>query len=121
MITPKSLASADRTSAAEPLPKALNNRFYRTVWRWHFYAGLFVIPFMLILGVTGTIYLFKPQLDAAMYHNLMFVQPGNSMLPYAEQVQVAQGLILGRWLLSSRPMSRLIAALKSWLPAISKT
>jgi uncharacterized iron-regulated membrane protein len=46
------------------------NRFYRTVWRWHFYAGLFVIPFMLILAATGLIYLFKPQLDAAMYHNL---------------------------------------------------
>ena len=37
---------------------------YRTVWRWHFYAGLFCIPFVLWLSVTGTIYLFKPQIDA---------------------------------------------------------
>ncbi len=66
------------------------NRFYRTVWRWHFYAGLFVIPFMLVLGTTGIIYLFKPQLDAAMYHDLMFVQPGAATLPYAQQVQIAQ-------------------------------
>ncbi len=36
---------------------------YRTIWRWHFYAGLFVIPFILILSVTGAAYLFKPQLD----------------------------------------------------------
>ena len=36
---------------------------YRTIWRWHFYAGLFVIPFILILSVTGGAYLFKPQLD----------------------------------------------------------
>lgn len=36
---------------------------YRTLWRWHFYAGLFVVPFVLILSVTGAIYLFKPQLD----------------------------------------------------------
>lgn len=36
---------------------------YRTVWRWHFYAGLFVIPFILILSVTGAIYLFKPQVE----------------------------------------------------------
>ena len=36
----------------------------RTVWRWHFYAGLFCIPFVLWLSVTGTIYLFKPQIDA---------------------------------------------------------
>ncbi len=36
---------------------------YRTIWRWHFYAGLFVIPFVLILSVTGAAYLFKPQID----------------------------------------------------------
>lgn len=67
-----------------------SNRFYRTVWRWHFYAGLFVIPFMLILAATGIIYLFKPQLDAAMYHNLMFVQPETTTLSYTEQVQSVQ-------------------------------
>lgn len=37
---------------------------YRTIWRWHFYAGLFCIPFILSLSVTGAIYLFKPQIDA---------------------------------------------------------
>ena len=36
---------------------------YRTIWRWHFYAGLFVIPFVLILSMTGAAYLFKPQID----------------------------------------------------------
>jgi uncharacterized iron-regulated membrane protein len=36
---------------------------YRTIWRWHFYAALFVIPFILILSATGAAYLFKPQLD----------------------------------------------------------
>lgn len=37
---------------------------YRTLWRWHFYAGLFVVPFILLLALTGAAYLFKPQLDA---------------------------------------------------------
>ncbi|MEO5586387.1 MAG: PepSY domain-containing protein [Novosphingobium sp.] len=37
--------------------------FYRTIWRWHFYAGLLVIPFILILSVTGAAYLFKPQVE----------------------------------------------------------
>ena len=78
--------SVTRSSPSE----SPHNRFYRTIWRWHFYAGLFVIPFMLVLGTTGIIYLFKPQLDAAMYHNLMFVQPSSAMLPYTEQVQIAQ-------------------------------
>jgi len=39
------------------------SRLYATIWRWHFYAGLFVLPFVLILSVTGSIYLFKPQID----------------------------------------------------------
>lgn len=37
---------------------------YRTVWRWHFYAGLFCIPFVVFLSLTGSIYLFRPQVDA---------------------------------------------------------
>ncbi|MEO6607384.1 MAG: PepSY domain-containing protein [Aestuariivirga sp.] len=32
---------------------AASTRLYRAVWRWHFYAGLFVIPFLLMLAVTG--------------------------------------------------------------------
>lgn len=38
---------------------------YRAVWRWHFYAGLLCIPFVIFLCVTGSIYLFKPQIEAA--------------------------------------------------------
>ena len=37
---------------------------YRSVWRWHFYAGLLCIPFVLWLACTGTIYLFKPQVES---------------------------------------------------------
>jgi uncharacterized iron-regulated membrane protein len=36
---------------------------YGVVWRWHFYAGLFCIPFVLILTITGAIYLFNPQVE----------------------------------------------------------
>ena len=36
---------------------------YRTIWRWHFYAGLFVVPMVLILSLTGALYLFKPQVE----------------------------------------------------------
>jgi uncharacterized iron-regulated membrane protein len=40
------------------------NVTYRGLWRWHFHAGLFCIPFVIILAITGSIYLFKPQIDA---------------------------------------------------------
>jgi uncharacterized iron-regulated membrane protein len=36
----------------------------RTVWRWHFYAGLLTLPFVIILAVSGAIYLFKDQIEA---------------------------------------------------------
>lgn len=36
---------------------------YRTLWRWHFYAGLICIPFVIWLAVTGSAYLFRPQLE----------------------------------------------------------
>ncbi|HTR37733.1 MAG TPA: PepSY domain-containing protein [Bryobacteraceae bacterium] len=37
---------------------------YRTIWRWHFYAGLIAIPFIVFLATTGSIYLFRPQIEA---------------------------------------------------------
>ena len=54
--------------------------FYNLAWRWHFYAGLFVAPFMVMLALTGTLYLFKPQLDPLMYGNLMNVPAGHHSL-----------------------------------------
>ncbi|MGI4877108.1 MAG: PepSY-associated TM helix domain-containing protein, partial [Janthinobacterium lividum] len=39
-------------------------RWYNAVWRWHFYAGLFCIPFVIWLALTGTIYLWRPQIEA---------------------------------------------------------
>ncbi|WP_394199715.1 PepSY-associated TM helix domain-containing protein [Litoreibacter albidus] len=41
----------DLTADAQPEGGA--NKLYFAAWRWHFYAGLFVIPFLTILAVTG--------------------------------------------------------------------
>jgi uncharacterized iron-regulated membrane protein len=37
---------------------------YRAVWRWHFYASLLCMPFVVILAISGGIYLFKPQIES---------------------------------------------------------
>jgi uncharacterized iron-regulated membrane protein len=42
----------------------MNPTTYRALWRWHFHAGLFCIPFVVVLAITGSLYLFKPQIDA---------------------------------------------------------
>ncbi len=36
---------------------------YRAVWRWHFYAGIFCIPFVVVLAISGAIYLFKAEIE----------------------------------------------------------
>ncbi|MGU9829197.1 PepSY-associated TM helix domain-containing protein [Pseudomonas sp. LF242] len=64
--------------------------FYNLAWRWHFYAGLFVAPFMVLLALTGIIYLFKPQLDPLMYADLLTVQSAEHALSADEQLQRAQ-------------------------------
>jgi len=37
---------------------------YRTMWRWHFYAGLLCIPIVIVLSISGAIYLFKSEIEA---------------------------------------------------------
>jgi uncharacterized iron-regulated membrane protein len=64
--------------------------FYNLAWRWHFYAGLFVIPFLILLSVTGIIYLFKPQLDQLMYAELLQVTPAASAISADQQQALVQ-------------------------------
>ncbi|PKP93533.1 MAG: PepSY domain-containing protein [Alphaproteobacteria bacterium HGW-Alphaproteobacteria-16] len=71
-------------------------RLYRTIWRWHFYAGLFVIPFILLLSLTGAIYLFKPQLDRweeRGWRNL----PAATSVSADAQVAAALAALPGAW------------------------
>src|SRR5450830_505948 len=64
--------------------------FYNLAWRWHFYAGPFVAPFMVLLALTGIIYLFKPQLDPLMYGDLLTVPAAEHALSADEQLQRAK-------------------------------
>lgn len=48
--------------------------FYRAVWRWHFYAGLLVLPFLILLATTGALYLFRDELDAVVHADLKRVE-----------------------------------------------
>jgi uncharacterized iron-regulated membrane protein len=47
---------------------------YRAVWRWHFYAGLLVLPFMITLAFTGALYLFRDEIDGVVHANLKQVE-----------------------------------------------
>jgi uncharacterized iron-regulated membrane protein len=47
---------------------------HRTLWRWHFYAGLFVMPLLIVLAITGTLYCFQPQIEPLLYRDRMIVE-----------------------------------------------
>lgn len=68
---------------------------YRLVWKWHFIAALFVLPFMFILSISGGLYLYKPQIEEVYYADRLNVTPAGAPLPYADQiaaVEAAHGL-----------------------------
>ncbi|WP_322012112.1 PepSY domain-containing protein [Paraburkholderia sp. J12] len=68
--------SASATRAARPArPAGAVHPGYRTLWRWHFYAGLFVMPFLIVLAITGTIYCFQPQIEPLLYPQRLVVEP----------------------------------------------
>lgn len=39
---------------------------YRAIWRWHFYAGLIVVPFLLVLSLTGIVMLYGNSIETAL-------------------------------------------------------
>ena len=44
--------------------KPPGSRWYNAAWRWHFYAGMLCVPFVLWLATTGCIYAWRPQIEA---------------------------------------------------------
>ena len=59
---------------------------YRSVWRWHFYAGLFSAPLLIVLTLTGAIYLFDREIDGWWNRDMQAVAVGGAALPLAAQV-----------------------------------
>ncbi|MCP9222405.1 PepSY domain-containing protein [Erythrobacter sp. LQ02-29] len=84
-----------------------HERWYRTVWRWHFYAGLFTIPFILWLSVTGGIYLFKPQIEGWIdrpYDNLAAAGAPAAPSKLVERAEaVVPGSVLHRFVMREGP------------------
>ena len=48
---------------------------YQAVWRWHFYAGVLVMPFLMLLALTGGLYLFKDEIDQFANRRMIEVAP----------------------------------------------
>ncbi|MCO5064656.1 MAG: PepSY domain-containing protein [Rhizobiaceae bacterium] len=63
-------------------------RLYRSVWRWHFYAGIIVVPFLVVLAFTGLIMLYGNSIETFLGAK-HYVQPGGERVALVEQADAA--------------------------------
>lgn len=87
----------------KPRRPARQSGLYRAVWRWHFYAGLFCIPIIVMLCLTGTVYLLKPQIESLLYGHLMHVTPAGQTVSYQSQLQTVEAAYPGATISSVTP------------------
>jgi uncharacterized iron-regulated membrane protein len=80
---------SSQASAAAP------SSLYRAIWRWHFFAGLIAIPFMLLLATTGGLYLFKDEIDHTLFGYRNLVPVGAAALTPEALVKAASGAAPG--------------------------
>ena len=72
-------------------PPASRGTFVPLLLRLHFYAGLFVAPFLLVAALTGLAYTATPQLERWVYGaELTVADPGGPARPVAERIAAAR-------------------------------
>ncbi|MEZ8824604.1 PepSY-associated TM helix domain-containing protein [Vibrio amylolyticus] len=66
--------SANGSSQSSKSKAIAKSRYFLT-WRWHFYMGLFVVPFLLMLSLTGLVMLFDDEIENARYGEILSITP----------------------------------------------
>lgn len=93
------------------LPEGRANKLYFAAWRWHFYAGLFVIPFLSTLAITGMSMLWIAWIDGRDGERTVVV-PQEVVQPVSAQADAAVAAIPGGVLKQYiAPRTRDVAAL----------
>ncbi|KQT54289.1 hypothetical protein ASG43_01320 [Aureimonas sp. Leaf454] len=79
---------------------------YRAIWRWHFYAGLIAVPFMILLAVTGSLYLFRDEIDETIFsHRNVVAEQASPMLAPSRLAEAARSAVPGSRLTAYREPS----------------
>ncbi len=66
-----------------------NEILNKWLWKWHFIAGLISLPFILILSVTGIIYLFKAEYEQPRQKHIKEVVAQGTPISFQEQWEIA--------------------------------
>lgn len=75
---------------ATPDAAAAANRQWRAVWRMHFYSGIFALPFILLMTVTGLVILYTQPIQDWTQDRLYKVDAGGETVSYEEQVAAVE-------------------------------
>lgn len=60
--------------------------------RLHFYAGIFVAPFLVVAAVSGGLYAIAPTLEQFVYRDYLHVESTGPTAPISEQIAAAQAV-----------------------------
>ena len=63
---------------------------YAAVWRWHFYAGLYVAPFLILLALTGLVMLAEGPIERWQLGALLVNTPGGTATSHQARLDAAR-------------------------------
>ncbi len=84
------------TTIAMDTPSALGIKLYGAVWRWHFYAGLIVVPFLTFLAVTGLIMHYGNSIDTFLGSKYHVTAGGERASSIAQALMAEQSVSGGK-------------------------
>ena len=67
-----------------------SNAMLLLITRLHFYIGLFVGPFIFVAALTGTLYVLTPQIESAIYKDVLTTQSVGESQPLSQQIAAAK-------------------------------
>ena len=79
-------ATADQLPENNESPTKKSNSLYQTFWRWHFYGGIVFAPFLILLAISGALYLYQAEIETFVYKDKLIVQEAGKALPLSQQV-----------------------------------
>lgn len=71
-------------------PSPAQPALYKWIWRWHGYAGLFVVPFIFFMALTGLPYVWEQEFEDALHPEYRALTPQARRASYEDQLNAAR-------------------------------
>ncbi|MCL7988468.1 PepSY domain-containing protein [Sphingobacterium sp. lm-10] len=73
------------------MKKKISKQIYPWIWKWHFIGGMISAPIVILLAITGLIYLFKDSYEAPQKQIMMRIeQKTDSKMSFQQQWELVQ-------------------------------